>query len=428
MAFPTLVNSLDNFSKKKVIRDISWSFLGRLLCLPASFLSSIVVARYLGPSELGNYSYVLFIISFLGLIILSGLPTIIQKYFAKETSKMRHAEIGSAGIFVQSCVAAVVCLASLGLIQSDILEGVSKYFIISIFSLISIPFFSIGDSYLKAKLKFGYLAIANVCFVYALFFIKLLAVSLSLDLNYFFLIYVCGQYFLAHILFRVYRKEVGFDFNIKQLKVDTIKLLPESLPLLLSGIAILFNMKVDQALLYNMISPSQSGIYEVAVKFNEILFLVPVTVSSIYFPRLVNDASVRRSWIKLFRVTLFPTILLTALLILVAPMLINITYGPKYMDAIFPLRLVAISGLSVAIGSVWSSWMIINQKSYFTFVAQAVAVGLNIALNFCLIPAYGIIGAALATLMSYTISNLIAMCLYRRNFIFQCLFRSFAFS
>ena len=66
------------------------------------------------------------------------------------------------------------------------------------------------------------------------------------------------------------------------------------------------------------------------------------------------------------------------------------------------LRIYIWAGLFVSIGVVSSKWLVAENLEIYSFYSTAIGAILNVIFNLWLIPIYGIIGATIATLISYS--------------------------
>ena len=94
---------------------------------------------------------------------------------------------------------------------------------------------------------------------------------------------------------------------------------------------------------------------------------------------------------------------------LLGPLLIRIIYTDAFMDAYLPM-LALLPGV-VLLGSTRVLTNDIAGRGYpqYNSISSAVALILTVALDFLLIPRFGIMGAALASTASYTMTALIAL-------------------
>ena len=96
--------------------------------------------------------------------------------------------------------------------------------------------------------------------------------------------YVRSIIFCALYYFVSINEELGIK-NGYGLVRKAKRLLSESWPLILSGVALMLYMRIDQIMIGNMINDSAVGVYSVAVKMAEVWYFVPAAVVSSLFPR-----------------------------------------------------------------------------------------------------------------------------------------------
>jgi O-antigen/teichoic acid export membrane protein len=97
---------------------------------------------------------------------------------------------------------------------------------------------------------------------------------------------------------------------------------------------------------------------------------------------------------------------------------------------------ITFSALLYGIYSMHTYILILNKKTKIIGILWFIAAISNILLNFILIPSYGILGAALSTLISYTIASVISVLYsskyfridFELSFIGKCLFATAAMS
>ena len=174
-----------------------------------------------------------------------------------------------------------------------------------------------------------------------------------------------------------------------------------------AGITGYFNYRADvfiiQALMLAGQIPRALGLYGFAVTMAELIFYIPDAVTTIFLPTIAGstadeaDAKLGR----VSRLTFLVTVLCSLALIPVAwtgTMLVL----PKYID-FMPAFLVLLPGVvSLSLGKVMTSYIAGRGHPGPISIGAAVTLALNLAANVILIPRYGIVGASLASLISYT--------------------------
>ena len=77
-------------SNKNLFINISYNTISNVISLLLGFILNIIIARILQPKQMGEYSYAVWLISFLSIVILLGVPNTLTKYisqFYKEKNK-----------------------------------------------------------------------------------------------------------------------------------------------------------------------------------------------------------------------------------------------------------------------------------------------------------------------------------------------------
>ncbi len=87
---------------------------------------------------------------------------------------------------------------------------------------------------------------------------------------------------------------------------------------------------------------------------------------------------------------------------LLSQFIILIAYGPNFLPSAAVLSIYVWAGISVALGSVLNQVLIGEKKTKIAFIISLFGMLMNVLLNFAFIPRYGINGAAVATLISYS--------------------------
>jgi O-antigen/teichoic acid export membrane protein len=84
--------------------------------------------------------------------------------------------------------------------------------------------------------------------------------------------------------------------------------------------------------------------------------------------------------------------------------IITIAYGSDFIEAASVLTIYIWAGIPVFLGTANSQYLINENFTKISLARTVIGMILNIALNFLLIPKYGLTGSAWATLISYFIS------------------------
>lgn len=187
-------------------------------------------------------------------------------------------------------------------------------------------------------------------------------------------------------------------------------LLAESWPLILSGFAATLFMTIDQVLLGELSSNHEVGIYAVAARLSEIWYMVPVIITRSILPDFVKTKREEGEEAYNRRVQFIYDILFTLALTLavtttfIATPLVIFLYGDSYAEAGLILAIHIWAAIFVFNGIVSNNWLLTERLLKFPLISHTLAALTNIVLNILLIPKYGGIGAAVATVFSYSMT------------------------
>ncbi len=178
------------------------------------------------------------------------------------------------------------------------------------------------------------------------------------------------------------------------------------MPLVPSALLLWVTNFSDRFFLVKLTDTAEVGLYSVGVRIASAMVLL-LTAFRMAWPAFAysikNDEEARRTyaWVLTYLVVLSSWI--AAALTLVSPWLVTWLTAPEFASAsrvVGPLAFAAVSFggfivLSIGIGRA--------RRTQFTWVVTGVAAVVNVTLNLTLIPSYGMMGAAIATVAAYTV-------------------------
>jgi len=149
---------------------------------------------------------------------------------------------------------------------------------------------------------------------------------------------------------------------------------------------------------------AQTAFYALALHFTELVLEVPQAIGLVLYPRLaaLPEEEIHRLSAQTCRRTLIVTAPAALGMALLGPWIITLWYGQAYAPAGAPLPWAAVGVAMMAIFVIITRSFTARSKQRVNTTAGIVALVANVLLNTYLIPNYGIVGAALATAISYT--------------------------
>lgn len=405
------IDSKINFSSdsfKKYFANTSWLFLERILRILISFVVTIFVVRYLGPKDFGLYSYVISFAWLFASFSSLGLESISTREVVKYPD--RKDEINGTVFFLRlagGIVAFVVTGVTLAIIGEEIYTSI----LILIFSLSFIfQAFTAIEYYFRGLVKAKYNAYALFASVIISSSLKVIFILLKAPLIYFVMAASFEFVVLAIGLVIVYRYNKLSIFSWKYSKKLAASLLKDSWPLALSGVVVMIYMRIDQVMIKNMMSDEAVGYYAAAVRLCEAWYFIPVTLCNAIFPAIVNAKNVGLDFYnnrmqKLYDLLTWLAIAIAIPVTIFSSLIIQLLFGNEFSAAAPVLTIYIWAGVAVFLGVASSQYLINENFTKLSFFRTSVGMVLNVVLNIILIPLYGIIGSAIATLISYTVST-----------------------
>jgi O-antigen/teichoic acid export membrane protein len=170
-----------------------------------------------------------------------------------------------------------------------------------------------------------------------------------------------------------------------------------------------FSYRVDGYLIAFLIAdPSiPLGYYSMAVGLAEMVFFFPNAVSTLFFPHVAGSLreDSDRQVAMVSRVTFLATAIVGLALIPAAIGMLWILL-PAFIPAIVPFLVLLPGVVALSVTKVVSGYVSGIGRPAITSVVIMSAFALNVVANLFLIPPLGIVGAAAASLISYTTSSL----------------------
>jgi O-antigen/teichoic acid export membrane protein len=399
------------------VKSTTWTLVTRLLIMGLTFLIGVVMARVLGPTDLGAFSVALVVPSLVSLFLQFGLG-VANVYFIGRKKYPADVLLGNA--LTLSLITSVLVLPLYLLLIPFLLRTVAVGVQVEVLVLIglSIPLALIGGhlSYIFLGLQdiqeYNLLKLvrngSTLLFLVVFVLILRLGVTgavVAMVLAWTLMV-VRGLWAMRRVV------AVRLLWNWLVLK-DCLRL---GIKGYLANLFQFFNYRLDVLLLSFFMGVTAVGIYAVAVAATEVLWYVPEAVATVLFPRTAGTSEEEaRSFTPMVSRAVFPwTLALGVLLALLSYPVVILVFGGQYAAAVLPLRLLLPGVVMLSLSKVLSSDLGGRGLLLYNTLSSLVGLIATVALDTLLIPRWGINGAAVASSISYTLSTLLVLVLYIR--------------
>ncbi|MEL6821183.1 MAG: polysaccharide biosynthesis C-terminal domain-containing protein, partial [Calditrichota bacterium] len=205
-----------------------------------------------------------------------------------------------------------------------------------------------------------------------------------------------------------------FGFYPAKLK----EMLRFSLPYVPSGIGLFFLTYVDRLFIKEMLNLTELGLYGIGFRFATIVTVVMGGMTTALTPMIysaLKDKNTPIELARIFRLFLFVAIAITAMLSIFGRELLILLTTPAYYNAVTVIPpLVIATFLSKMY--IFTPGLGIAKKTGHLATINVMGGIVNVGLNWLLLQWFGILGAALATLISYAIIFSVNMYFSQKNF------------
>jgi O-antigen/teichoic acid export membrane protein len=195
---------------------------------------------------------------------------------------------------------------------------------------------------------------------------------------------------------------VNFDFNKKLI----LKILKEAWPLALGIVFTMIYVRIDSVMLSFIKGDKSVGIY--AACYN-LLFALQGAISIVHHAILPKLSTLyyekqferyRRLLKIIFKISLVCLFPLLILLSLFSKEMLNVIYGPEFTVGYVALIILFWNGFIIYFSSFYGYSLMMSNRQRRLTLALGIGAVINITLNFALIPGFGYIGAAIATIIT----------------------------
>lgn len=388
----------------KIVANTGWLFADKILRMGGSLLVGVWIARYLGVKDFGLLNYAIAFVALFNPIALLGLDGIVVRQLSTATAK--ETEILGSTLCLK--IAAGICCLLLSVVAIGIArpgDSISTT-LVAILSLSGIAqAFDAIDFWFQSQVESKYAVIAKNTAFAIVVLLRVLAILMKASLVVFAWISVVEIVIASVGLVIVYQRRGFSMWQWRWTPQVARNLLAEGWPLIFSSLAIVIYMRIDQIMIGNIIDDRAVGIYSAAVKISEVWYFIPVSVATSVAPTIYQAKQVSKQLYyqrleRLNRSLVLLSLALTIPMIFIAQPLVTLLFGSHYLEATNILIVHIWTAIFVFTGVATSSWFTaegLNQLSMYKTVLGAL---INMSLNSWLIPIYGGLGAAIATVIS----------------------------
>ncbi len=399
---------LKELTKDTAIYGIS-TMLGR-------FLNFILVPFYTNVFLPADYGVVILIYSYIAIfniIFIYGLDAAFLKYAAFKDIGDEKENFSTP--FISILFTSIIFCGLIILLKQPIAEFVELSANLNYLIILSalILFFDANTviSFLKLRLErkaklFSFIKIVSIFFNIALN--VFLIIKLNWGIEAIFISNLAASILSFVLLIPTLFKNFKFAFHKTLLR----RLLKFGLPYLPAGLGMMLVQVIDVPILEKLTDVKTVGIYKANYKLGIFMMLFVNMFQYAWQPFFLTNAKEENAKEIFSKVLTYFTIVGSVLLVLLSLFISDIVkidfagisiIGAKYWDGLYIVPVILLAYLFNGMYVVFSAGIYIEEKSIYAPVVTGLGALTNVVANYILIPQINIMGAALATLLSYIV-------------------------
>ncbi|MFJ5747620.1 flippase [Peribacillus frigoritolerans] len=425
MAYKHKMKTVKNwFSKKdvatKLIKNASWLVSDKVFMMAIGVFVTAIIARYFGPEQYGQFNYALAFVSLFTAVSTLGLETLTVKSIIDK--KVNEGVILCTSLVLRVFGGIVLTIIAVVLIRILEPSDSNMHLLILVMSFTMIvKSFDVIEYWIHANQKAKVYSLIRMPVYVIIATLKILLVVNKGTLFLYSLIYtldaiiISGALMIAYFKVREEKSYWTFSFNYAK------SILSQSWYLILSGLMVTLYMRIDQVMLGAMMqTKSEVGIYSAAVAIAEMWYFVPLAIITSFKPVIMNNKNINEekyinSVQLLYTIITWISIGFGVAILFMSKLIVTILYGVDYLEAASILSISVWAGTFALLGSARAVWLITEGLQKYTLIFMMVGAIVNVVLNIFLIPNFGGIGAAMATLASQIIVAIIIPLFFKKT-------------
>jgi len=428
----TKINSDQNF--KDILKGSSLTFAAKIMGILFGLATSLIIARYYGADVVGIVAIVNSILAIFGIFALMGtntavlrlIPEYLQKYSLSSAYELYKKTISI--VFGLSLLGTLVLYLSSGLLSEYAFHKPSlEHFLVIASLFIGIQaMVPIHQDVIRGLQKINLYAVMQFLPSFLNFFlIVIVTFFFFYKYNPVYVIFASSTMMLIITFIAVQRSfKTTASIYDTEYTVTRSEIITLSFPMFLANGMFIVIEQTDTMMLGIMRSEAEVGIYSIAFKLAMMTMLIFTAVNSMAAPKFSQlyhsgkMEELKQVAQKSTKLIFWINLPIFIIYILLGEFLLKL-FGSEFTMGYYPLIILAMGQLILAmVGSVGH---FLNMTGHQNVFKNIIIIGgvLNIILNFILIPNYGIIGAAIASMVSNAAWGISAAIYIRHKFGFS---------
>ena len=398
---------------RRIAANGGWWLAERVGLVLLTLVTSIVVVRSLGAAAYGELSYVLALAGLLAPLAQFGVSGLVARALVESPADERGVLRGAMLMRAAGCAVAFV----LGAVYWTVLEDRAheRWVLLVLLAAQFATVTQVAEFWFQVRFKAAALVPWRTGAAITAALLKIAVAATTGDPRLVACVFAL-EYVLQSIAVWLAWRRVGAGAASagQGSTVEWVRWFATRSPwLLASGLAEVIYLRIDIVLLERLRGAEEAGIYAVAARLSEAWYMVPVALMAAVFPALLSkrsDAAAYRRSLQSSLDALFAIALALAVFMqLFGRPLVEWLFGMEFTRSVPVLQIHVWAGVFIFMRALLSRWLLAEDLLRFSLVTHLSGALMNVALNLLLIPRYGAVGAAVATVVSYACASWLAL-------------------
>ncbi len=398
-------------------KNTSYFTLALILQKVISFTYFTLMARAIGPADLGKYYFAIAFTSIFGIFIDLGQSSVLTREAAKKPGETD--KILSAIFLTKLPLALISSLAVFALINFSGYPDITKQLVyLSMLCMVldsfTLTFFAVSRGFHNLK----YESIASVIFQSIVFIGIMAALRFNLGLYWLMMSLVAASAFNALFSFFVLKRQWNIKINWRPDRPLIKSILAVSAPFAVYAIFQRLYMYFDSVLLSLFSSDHQVGIYQIPFKIIFALQFLPLAFVASLYPALSSYWHSNRPQLSITFERAMNYLIIISLPVAVGGAVladkIVLIFKSGFMDAVLPLQITMAAAVFMFLNFPVGSLLNACDRQKTNTVNMGIALAASLVLNLILIPRWAAIGASLTVLITNLLMFILGMAVVPR--------------
>lgn len=403
---------------KKFALDIGITFIASAISIPIGFIISIFIGRYLGAGDLGLYYMNLTIYGIAMLFAGIGIPAAMIKYVAEyRADRARSNKIISSGIITSLFLGigfSVLFYISAGIFERifdmpglSTLEKIISF--VFPFSLVNGALLGLLNGMREMK-KF---ALTTIIQSVLMMVISVLLLYLGYGVNG--VVFGTVLSSIGSCIYLVFISRSYFDITLQDYVQTTKEILKFGVQVFATNAINVINYQADTIMIGYFLMAADVGHYGVAANFSKFFWIIPNAIATITYPATSEYWGTRNN--KALQTMIDKSMKYTTLILLPIGLavgffgeeIITTIYKEDFKYSVLPLSILVLGTVIFGIIKSIGGSVTAAGRPDLGMKVVGISAFINIVLNALLIPSFGIVGAAIATMVSLLVNSLVGL-------------------